>query len=244
MKELILFNEPVKFVRKSHQMIQKSDKNPLSARTTLFLRLAPFLRGRHSGVSRTNNLAHVFTPDALPTDAVKTKLLIRAVTITALPLHHGTVVTAFFLQGVCRRKLEVCIPRDPTRFLATLDNIPEQNTVAVGNSGVIWTGVGGLTVSHSWRPFRTVYLCFTPSYRSRTARTDLCFCVVYFIAQHVHNSPQTKQLDEWQSKIRMAKQSVDALSLKDVQLGLENGQFTAKKPTSVKSDPGHSSQGC
>lgn len=34
----------------------------------------------------------------------------------------------------------------------------------------------------------------------------------------------------------MAEQSVDALSLKDVQLGLENGQFTAKKPTSGKSD--------
>ncbi len=32
----------------------------------------------------------------------------------------------------------------------------------------------------------------------------------------------------------MAKQSVDALSLKDVQLGLENGQFTANKPTSGK----------
>ncbi len=39
----------------------------------------------------------------------------------------------------------------------------------------------------------------------------------------------------------MAKQSVDALSLKDVHLGLEDGQFTAEKP---KSDPGHSSQGC
>ncbi len=38
----------------------------------------------------------------------------------------------------------------------------------------------------------------------------------------------------------MVKQSVDALSLNDVQLGLENGQFT-KKP---KSDSGHSSQGC
>ncbi len=39
----------------------------------------------------------------------------------------------------------------------------------------------------------------------------------------------------------MAKQSVNALSLKDVQLGLENGQFTAKKPG--KFDSGHSSQG-
>ncbi len=37
-----------------------------------------------------------------------------------------------------------------------------------------------------------------------------------------------------------AKQSVDALSLKDVHLGLENGPFTAKKPTSGKSDSGHS----
>ncbi len=37
---------------------------------------------------------------------------------------------------------------------------------------------------------------------------------------------------------------MDALSLKDVQLGLENGQFTAKKPTSGKSYLGHSSQGC
>ncbi len=36
------------------------------------------------------------------------------------------------------------------------------------------------------------------------------------------------------------EQSVDALSLKDVQLGLENGQ----KPMSGKSDSGHSSQGC
>ncbi len=42
----------------------------------------------------------------------------------------------------------------------------------------------------------------------------------------------------------MAKQSVDVLSLMDVQLRVENGQFTAKKPTSGKSDSGHSSQGC
>ncbi len=43
---------------------------------------------------------------------------------------------------------------------------------------------------------------------------------------------QNRQVvDEWQSKIRMAKQSVDALFLKDLQLGLENGQFTAKKHT-------------
>lgn len=37
-------------------------------------------------------------------------------------------------------------------------------------------------------------------------------------------------------RIRMAEQSVDALSLKGVQHGLENGQFTVKKPTSGKSD--------
>ncbi len=46
-------------------------------------------------------------------------------------------------------------------------------------------------------------------------------------------------VDEWQSRIRM-EQSVDALSSKDVQFGLENGQ----KPTSGKSDSGHSSLGC
>ncbi len=33
----------------------------------------------------------------------------------------------------------------------------------------------------------------------------------------------------------MAKLNVDALSLKNVKLGLENGQFTAKKPRSCKS---------
>ncbi len=33
-----------------------------------------------------------------------------------------------------------------------------------------------------------------------------------------------------------AKQSVDVLSLKDAHLGLEDGQFTAKKPMSGKSD--------
>ncbi len=40
------------------------------------------------------------------------------------------------------------------------------------------------------------------------------------------------------------EQRVDALSLRDVQLGLEKEQFTAKKATSGKSDSGHSSQGC
>ncbi len=45
------------------------------------------------------------------------------------------------------------------------------------------------------------------------------------------------------SRIRL-EQSVDVLSFKNVQLGLEDGQFTAKKPTSGKFDSGHSSQGC
>ncbi len=70
-------------------------------------------------------------------------------------------------------------------------------TVTVGNSGVIWTGVGGLTISRSRHPFRTAYLCvFTPSYRSRAARMDQCFCVMCFIAhsaQHVHNGTLTEQ---------------------------------------------------
>ncbi len=50
-------------------------------------------------------------------------------------------------------------------------------------------------------------------------------------AQHLHNGPRSGLY-----RIRMAEQSVDALSLKDVQHGLENGQFTVKKPTSGKSD--------
>ncbi len=37
----------------------------------------------------------------------------------------------------------------------------------------------------------------------------------------------------------MAKQSVDALSLKEVQLELEKGQFDVKKPMSGKSDSGY-----
>ncbi len=32
--------------------------------------------------------------------------------------------------------------------------------VTVGNSGAIWRGAGGLTLSRSWRPFRTAYLRF------------------------------------------------------------------------------------
>ncbi len=48
----------------------------------------------------------------------------------------------------------------PTRFLAPRDYFPEYNAVMVGNSGAIWTGAGGLTISCSRHPFRTAYLCF------------------------------------------------------------------------------------
>ncbi len=40
------------------------------------------------------------------------------------------------------------------------DSFPEYNMVTVGNSGAIWTGAGGLTISRSRRPFRTAYLRF------------------------------------------------------------------------------------
>ncbi len=44
--------------------------------------------------------------------------------------------------------------------ISPLDSFPEYNMVTVGNSGAIWTGAGGLTISRSRRPFRTAYLRF------------------------------------------------------------------------------------
>ncbi len=86
------------------------------------------------------------------------------------------------------------------------------------------------------------HICALLAHARTTASVSCILC-----AEHLHNAPQTEQglpVDEWQGRIRMAKQSVDALSLKDVQLGLENDQFIAKKTTSGKSDSGQSSQEC
>ncbi len=109
--------------------------------------------------------------------------------------------------------------------------------VTVGNSGAIWNGAGGLTISHSWRPFRTAYLRFiliehqySPHLDryARAARLNQCFVLLSVhsmcndaqsrLADIIYGS-QTEQAgcDEWLSWIRMEK-SVYALSLKDVQL--------------------------
>ncbi len=41
--------------------------------------------------------------------------------------------------------------------------------------------MGGLTISRSQHPFRnSISVCFTPSSRSRSARTHQCFCVVFY----------------------------------------------------------------
>ncbi|MGL5118857.1 MAG: hypothetical protein ACRC7H_06540 [Plesiomonas shigelloides] len=61
------------------------------------------------------------------------------------------------------------------------------------------------------------------------------FCFMHFLqgpcTQHLNNAPQSGLYRK-----KMPEQSADALSLKDVKHGLENSQFTAKKPTSGKSD--------
>ncbi len=117
------------------------------------------------------------------------------------------------------------------------DYFPEYNAVTVCNSGAIWTGAGGLTLSRSRGPFRTVYLRFIliehrysllSDRYARAARTNQCFVLLSehsmcndaqsTLADIIYSS-QTEQTgcDEWQSRIRM-EQIVNAMSLKDVQL--------------------------
>ncbi len=95
--------------------------------------------------------------------------------------------------------------------------------VMVGNSGAIWTGAGGLTISRSRRPFRTAYLRFILiehqySLHSdryvRAARTNQCFVLLSEhsmyndaksrLADIIYGS-QTEQAgcDERQSRLRM-----------------------------------------
>ncbi len=94
-----------------------------------------------------------------------------------------------------------------------------------GNSGAIWKGAGGLTISLSRCPFRTAYLRFIliehwyslhSDRYERAAHMNQCFVLL-----SVHNmcnnaqskladiiySSQTEQTgcDEWQSRIRMEK---------------------------------------
>ncbi len=76
----------------------------------------------------------------------------------------------------------------PTRFLALRDSFPKYNMITVGNSGAIWTGAGGQTISHSRRPFRTAYLHFIliehryslhSDRYARAARVNKCFVLFY-----------------------------------------------------------------
>ncbi len=108
----------------------------------------------------------------------------------------------------CRRGVEVIT----ALFFAGSDQISCNAGIKHGNSGVIWTGVGGLTISRSRHPFRTAYLCvFTPSYHSRAARTHQCFCVMCFIAhsaQHVHNATlqNRRAVDEQGRRVHIDEQ--------------------------------------
>ncbi len=84
---------------------------------------------------------------------------------------HGveviTVITALFFAGSDRISCNVGI-----------------NTVTVGNSGVIWTRGGGLTISRSRHPFRTVYLCFYSLLPlTRCTHAPVLRCHVFYCAQ-------------------------------------------------------------
>ncbi len=123
-------------------------------------------------------------------------------------------------------------------FLRRRINFNEYNAVTVGNSGAIWTGAGGLTISCSRGPFRTAYLCFIlielryslhSDCYARAARMNQCF-VLFVGSEHsmcnnaqsrladIIYSSQTEQAgcEEWQRRISKA-QSADAMSLKHVQ---------------------------
>ncbi len=109
--------------------------------------------------------------------------------------------------------------------------------VKVCNSGAVWTGAGGLTLSRSWGPFRTAYLRFIIIELLYSLHSVMCVLHAWTTAsffagsEHsMHNdaqssiadiiySSQTEQAgcDEWQIRIKM-KQSVNAMSLKDVKL--------------------------
>ncbi len=106
----------------------------------------------------------------------------------------------------------------------------------VGNSVAIWTGVGGLTISCSRRPFRTAYLPFRPQVQpahrtviqalhawtvlSAFYLRGLCSskCITVLRAgcigcKYTALRQNRQVVNEWLSRIRM-EQSVDVLSLK------------------------------
>ncbi len=140
-------------------------------------------------------------------------------------LHHNSLVLH------CRGCLD--------QISCTAGFISAYNAVTVGNSGAIWTGTGGLTISRSRNPFRTAYLGFIliehryslhSDHYTRAARMNQCFVLFAGSVHSMCNDAQSRLeyiiygsqtelagCDEWQSRIRM-EQSVDAMSLKHVQL--------------------------
>ncbi len=106
-------------------------------------------------------------------------------------------------------------------FLCPGINFPNTTRVTVGNSGAIWMGAGGLTISCSRHPFRTAYLRFILIEHRYSLHSDQCFIL---FAGSVHTmcndaesrladiiyGSQTEQAgcDEWQSRIKM-EQSVN-----------------------------------
>ncbi len=107
--------------------------------------------------------------------------------VTPVCLKSSADQLAPIFTQIFNRSLELCevevLPRDPIRFLATRDYIPEYNAIAVGKSSAISTGAGGLTISRSQRPFRTAscfilikhqYSLHSDCY-ARAARMNQCF---------------------------------------------------------------------
>ncbi len=111
-------------------------------------------------------------------------------------------------------------------------NFNEYNAVTVSNSGTIWTGAGGLTISHSQTSFQNSISALY-SYRARfarAARLNQCF-VLFAGSEHsmcndaqsklayIIYGSQTEQTgcDEWQSRIRI-EQSVDVFEARSTRL--------------------------
>ncbi len=127
--------------------------------------------------------------------------------------------------------------RDDNRWAPTNEedhriNFSEYNAVTVDNSGAIWTGAGGLTISRSQTSFQNSISALY-SYRARyahAARMNQCF-VLFVGSEHsmcndaqsklayIIYGSQTEQTgcDEWQSRIRI-EQSVDVFEARSTRL--------------------------
>ncbi len=85
------------------------------------------------------------------------------------------------------------------------------NAVAVGNSGAIWMGAGGLTISRSRRPFRIANLRFILIEQRYSLHSGLLCMhepVLHFIcgfcANHLHNNAQSRLAASLPAVIRLS----------------------------------------